>query len=234
MGSHRATRSRRAESVPVARLSRFVGTTLIDPVAFGGGSEQARVGVRVQTVAHGYLGVVEDYVAPNTGAVWSTLTVGLPCCVPAMTVDHRSAEGLPGVPVPGGHAVRAGQPKFDEHYLVAARDPLAAANLLSGGLCDVLLRQPVQRLSFEGSRLLVRTFDGFDASPEVVDWLNWLAAEVLAVTPAFVTRVTAAAGPTVTPQTFPPGLYGPEEPEDTRSDGLGLAALFSFPTRRRA
>ncbi|MEP7021310.1 MAG: hypothetical protein ABI808_11705 [Pseudonocardiales bacterium] len=76
--------------------------------------------------------------------------------------------------------------------------------------------------------------DGFDATPEVVNWLNWLAAEVLAVTPAFVTRVIAAAGPTVTPQTFPPGLYGPEEPEDTRSEGLGLAGRFSFPTCRRA
>jgi hypothetical protein len=238
MGSHRASRLRRGETAaPVARLARFVGTTLTDPVVFGGGAAQARVGLRVQTVAHGYLGVIEGYVAPDDGSVWSTLTVALPCSVPAMTIDHRTAHGLPGVPVVGGHAVRAGQPLFDEHYQVAAQDPDAVANLLTAGLCDVLTSQPVQRLSFEGSRLLVRTFDGFDATPEAVTWLNDLAADVLSATPAFVTRVIAAAGPTVAPQTFPPGLYGPDDPDDIPSDGTrgaGLSGLFTFAVRKRA
>jgi hypothetical protein len=238
MGSHRASRLRRGETAaPLARLARFVGTTLTDPVVFGGGAYQARVGLRVQTVAHGYLGVVEGYVAPDSGTVWSTLTVALPCTVPAMTIDHRSAHGLPGVPFAGGHAVQAGQSNFDEHYQVAAPDPGAVANLLTSGLCGVLLQEPVQRLSFEGSRLLVRTFDGFDATPEVVTWLNDLAGSVLAATPAFVTRLTAAAGPTVSPQTFPPGLYGPDDPDDIPSDGTrgaGLSGRFRFAVRKRA
>jgi hypothetical protein len=237
MGSHRASRSRRGETARVARLARFVGTTLTDPVVFGGGADQARVALRVQTVAHGYLGVVEGYVTPDSGSVWSTLTVALPCSVPAMTIDHRSVHGLPGVPFVGGHPVWAGQPLFDEHYQIAAQDPGAVANLLTEDLCDVLLLQPVQRLSFEGSRLLVRTFDGFDATPEVVAWLNELAAAILAATPAFVTRLTAAAGPTVAPQTFPPGLYGPDDPDDFPADGTrgpGLAGRLTFVPRKRA
>jgi hypothetical protein len=211
-----------------------VGTTLTDPLVFGGGADQARVAVRVQTVAHGYLGVVEGYVEPDSGSVWSTLTVALPCSVPAMTVDNRLAHGLPGVPFAGGHAVSAGRPHFDELYVVVATDPAAVANLFTEGLCDVLLRKPVQRLSFAGSRLLVRTFDGFEATPEVVDWLDYLASDVLAATPAFVTRLTAAAGSAAGPQTFPPGLHGPDEPEGARAEGGARAGRFTFMARRRA
>jgi hypothetical protein len=234
LGSHRAPRSRRGDPAPVARLARFVGTTLTDPWVFGGGALEARVTMRAQTVAHGYLGVVEGYVTPDGSSVWSTLAVALPCSVPAMTIDHRSAHGMPGVPMSGGHAVRAGQPVFDEQYLVAATDPAAAANLLTQSLCDVLVRKPVQRLSFEGSRLLMRTFDGFDATHEVVAWLDYLASDVLAATPAFVTRLTAAAGATVGSQVFPPGLYGPDDPEDVRPEGGGLSGWLTVLTRKRA
>jgi hypothetical protein len=150
-----------------------------------------------------------------------------------MTIDHRSAQGLPGVPVAGGHPVRAGHPEFDEQYLVATADPVVAAALLTADLCDVMLRTPVQRLSFDGPRLVVRTFDGVQASPDVEMWLDGMAGAVLAATPGFIPRVTVDTAAKAAPQVFPPGLYGLDDPDDTRAGRL-LTGWFTFPGRKRA
>ncbi|PZS17589.1 MAG: hypothetical protein DLM57_07980 [Pseudonocardiales bacterium] len=180
--------------------------------------------------------MVEGYLQPDSGTLWSTLTMGLPCPVPVMALDHRSVLGRPGVPLAAAHHVPAGDPAFDERYLITSPDPATAATLLTTRLRDVLIRRPVQRLTFDGPRLLVRTFDGTGATAEAVQWLDEFAAAVLAATPAFVTRVTGAALPAAQPRTFPPGLYGWGEPESDRSDGLrggALAARFAFAGRRR-
>lgn len=220
VGSHRAERSPRAELarigrsarsepvVPIDRLARFAEGILTNPDVFGGGADRARVAVRAQTVAYGYLGVVEGYVHPDTGAVWSTLTVTLPCAVPAVTLEHRSGLGRPGVAAADAELPPLGEPGFDAQYVITSVEPATLATLFTGRLCQVLVERPIQRLTFDDRRLLLRTFDGVHAGLEEIEWLDGLAADVLAATPAFVIRAMGAAAPTAPPQTFPPGLYG--------------------------
>jgi hypothetical protein len=189
------------------RLARFAEGVLTDPSVFGGGSDRARVVSRVQTVAYGYLGVVEGYLHPERRTVWTTLTVSLPCAVPAVVVDHRSALGRPGVPADAWW-MPTGERRFDEEYVVTAADSTTVASLFVQPLCEVLVRRRVQRLGYDGRRLLLRSFDGREADPAEIKWLDELAADVLAATPAFVMRVMGSTAPPPPPQPFPPGLYG--------------------------
>jgi hypothetical protein len=66
-----------------------------------------------------------------------------------------------------------------------------------------LLRRPVQRVSFAGARLMLRSFDGPGGRPELAESLHVLAAETLAATPGFASRLRNAWLP------FPPGICGP-------------------------
>lgn len=213
-GSHRGLRIGRRPAAPDPeesdRLARFSGAPLTDPVTFGGGAEVAVVGRRAQTVAYGYLGVVEDYQNPQNGARWATLWVGLPNPVPALTIDHRAALGRPGVPVDGALPVSTGDAGFDSTYLCSAQDPSAGARLVAPELRAVLLQWTVQRLMFAGTRLLLRTFDGPGATVEVTTWLDAVAGQVLAATPGFSTRVLDPSG-AAPGRPFPPGLNGPNE-----------------------
>jgi hypothetical protein len=210
-GSHRAMRSGRREAAgQFDRLARFSGATLTDPALFGGGSDVASVGLRAQTVAYGYLGVVEEYAHPSTGARWCTLSVTLPNAVPFLGLDHRSALGQPNVPLSGGHFDLIGYPDFDAAYMVTADEPLTVLDLLTPALRSVVLADPVQRLAYTGARLMLRTFNHSAATPELTSWLVSVASAVLAATPGFVSRVMSPdAGPVCMP--FPPGLYGPNE-----------------------
>jgi hypothetical protein len=228
VGSHRAQRPGRGESgrggridtgrfrraprpAPVVStdpLARFAGGTLTDPTIFGGGTDRADVVSRVQTVAYGYLGVVEGYRHPQRETVWSTLTVTLPCLVPTVVIDHRSVLGRPGVAPAGAWCTPVGVASFDEEYVVRAPDSLTVATMITPALCQVLSAHPVQRLTFDRRRLLLRTFDGSEPTPLVIERLDRLAADVLAATPAFVMRAMGSAAPDSPPEPFPPGLYG--------------------------
>lgn len=182
------------------RLARFNGVVTGDARTFGAGAAQAEVRYRAETVAHGYLAVLDSYVDPVTGATWCTLTVTLPARVPTLTIDHRAALGRPGVPACGAHVLLTGGRDFDAAYLVTADDP-AVVSLVSPGVQQVLLGHPVQRLALHGAGLALRTFDGAQPSGEVTAWLERVAAAVLGALPAFVTPMGT--------RTFPPGLYGP-------------------------
>ena len=238
MGNHRASRHERPEGggIVIDRLARFTGGAITDPTTFGGGADRARVGLRAQTVAYGYLAVVDEYEHPDTGAIWSTLTVSLPCPVSPMTIDHAKALGLPGVPFPGAYALHSGDPEFDDLYAITAADPATAVSMITASLCEVLIRRPIQRVAFDRARLLLRTFDGVEATTETIDWLDALACSVLSATPAFVMSAARATLPPV-PRTFPRGLYGLNEPEVIRPRGRAVAALvgrFALAERRRA
>jgi hypothetical protein len=213
-GSHRARTGRRQAASQIERLARFSGATLTDPTVFGGGADVAAVGVRAETVAYGYLAVVEGYTHPASGAHWCTLSVTLPNAVPFLAVDHRSALAQHAVPISDavfdGYTASTGFADFDAEFVVTAQDPLTAGRLLTPELRAVLLQRPAQRLMYSGARLLVRSFDGAEVTAEVTDWLVGVAGAVLAATPAFVSRVlTPDTGPGGRP--FPRGLYGPNE-----------------------
>jgi hypothetical protein len=219
VGSHRAgrssgradsVRSRRTRAEPIVATGPLAraGGVLTDPTSFGGGADRAEVTSRVQTVAYGYLAVMEGYRHPERATVWSTLTVTLPCQVPTIVVDHRSALGRPGVAPGGGWSMPVGERRFDEEYVVTAADSTTVGPLFTGRLCELLVEHTVQRLSFDRRRLLLRTFDGREPTAPVLERLSALAGDVLAVTPAFVVRVMGASEPSGPPTPFPPGLYG--------------------------
>jgi hypothetical protein len=189
---------------PLARA----GGVLTDPTSFGGGADRAEVTSRVQTVAYGYLAVMEGYRHPEHATVWSALTVTLPCPVPAVAVDHRSALGRPGVAPSGGWSAPVGERRFDDEYVVTAADSTTIGTLFTGRLCELLDEHTVQRVSFDRRCLLLRTFDGSEPTASVLERLSGLAGEVLAATPAFVVRVLGASEPSGPPMPFPPGLYG--------------------------
>lgn len=185
-----------------------------DPAEFGAGALQAEVRYRADTVAYGYQAVVSEFCDPYTGVAWCTLAVSLPTSVPTLTIDHRSAVGRAGVPMPGLELAPFGERLFDHMYLVTCgylEDASRMAALVGAPLRDVALRNPVQRLAFSGSELLLRTFDGPRATDEVTEWLERVAGLVLAATPAFGT-LTGENRP------FPPGLY---RPHGTHRSGAG-------------
>ena len=129
--------------------------------------------------------------------------MSLPNPLPTLVADHRSVVGCVDVPPSTGVRVLTGETEFDATYLVTAADEQAARHLLTRELREVLLRRPLQRLSFAGSRLLLRGFDGAGATDEVDEWLHRCAAEVLAATPGFADHVRGEWKP------FPPGICGP-------------------------
>lgn len=238
MGNHRALgRHTRSESGPmVDRLARFTGGAVTDPALFGGGADHAQVSVRAQTVAYGYLAVVDEYEDPDSAAIWSTLTVSLPCPVSPMTIDHNTALGRPGVPFAGAYALHSGDPEFDDLYAITAADPSTAVSMITSNLCEVLIRRPVQRVAFDRARLMLRTFDGVQANAETVDWLDALACTILSSTPGFVMSAARATMPPVA-RTFPRGLYGLNEPEEASPRARAKAALmgrFALVGRGRA
>lgn len=203
------------------RLARFSASTVDDPRMFGGGAASAQVCSRSETVAYGYLAVAEEFADPDSGSTWCTLTVTLPTAVPAgFTVDHRTVLGQPGVPAAGTDLGAFGDALFDRSYAVVGDE--GAAALIGPSLRAAVLQRPAQRLSLTGSTLLLRTFDGVRATDEVVEWLEELAGEVLAATPAFVTSLGQTG-------TFPPGLYG----RNGHSSGTSRAHRLTDLLRRR-
>jgi hypothetical protein len=189
----------------VERLARFSGGTLTHPVMFGGGHAEAAVGFRARSVTYGYPSVLEEFEEPESGVRWCTLAVSLPNGVPTMTIDHRSALGRPDVPAREAWTGPTGDLEFDLAYLVGAESDAVMYQLLTQKLRTVLINRPVQRLSFRGGRLVIRAFDGTEATKELMDWLETLACEVLPVTPGFVSRL---AGDTQL-RPFPRGITGP-------------------------
>jgi hypothetical protein len=172
---------------------------------FGGGFAEAAVGLRARTVTYGYPSVVEEFEDLESGTCWCTLAVSLPNAVASVTADHRSALGSPDVPARDDWTGRTGDLEFDSAYHVSAESEQAMRQLLPQALRTVLLNRPVQRLSFRGTRLMLRAFDGTAATPQLMEWLDLVASEVLPVTPGFVARF----GNDNEVRTFPRGIAGP-------------------------
>jgi hypothetical protein len=205
------------------RLARFTDTTLHDPEAFGGGSDSAHVRTRVAAVAYGYLGVLEEYEQPHLGTTWCTLTLTLPGLAPYVVADHRSVLGRPGVPA-AGTPVATGDAVFDATYAVVSDNPASAAHVLTAPVRQLLVSNPLQRLALSGGSMILRTFDGVDATDTVVGWLSELVEAILSSTPSFVTpRSGHQIGQQGRP--LPPGLNGPDEPESEEPAGSERAGL---------
>jgi hypothetical protein len=185
------------------RLARFNGGVITHPALFGGGYPSAFVVNRRQTVAYGYPAVLEEFEAPESAARWCTLSVSLPNPLPQLVIDHRPALGRADVPPASGVRVSTGGAEFDATYAVTAVDADVAERLVTGELRGVLLHRPLQRISFAGARLMLRSFDCDGLTPELAEWLGIVAAEALAVTPGFASRLRNEWLP------FPPGICGP-------------------------
>ena len=198
------SRSRRFGNGSVERLARFSGGTLTHPMMFGGGFPEAEVGLRVRTVSYGYPGVLEEFEDPETGTRWCTLVLSLPNAVPALCVDHRSALGRPDVPPRDPWQGSTGDLEFDIGYLVSADNEDVMRQLLPQQLRTVLINRPVQRMALRNSQLLLRAFDGTEASPRLLEWLDTVASDVLPVTPGFVSRLSGDGEM----RPFPRGITG--------------------------
>jgi len=185
-----------------ARLARFSGERIDHPELFGGGFESALVGHRAPVTAYGYPAVIEDFESIETPSRWCLLTVSLPNTVPHLVVDHRMAKGRPHVPG-ASFEKETGDVEFDLDFITSVDDPDVMTWLIPVDLRTALLQRPVQRMAFSGARLMLRTFDGLDASADEVRWLCNLATEILCVTPGFI----SAIDPDKQPRPFPKGLY---------------------------
>ena len=198
------------------RLSRSSVSVVNEPLTFGGGSVTASVTNRRETVAYGYLGVVEEFQSGETGTAWSVLTVTLPGWVPYLVLDHRKAIGRPGAPAIGGQQVRIGDPVFDGHFVAVCAEPSVVQRILTPAVRTLLVQFPLQRISLSGRTLLLRTFDENPLSPTVVQGLDLAATEILSTAPSFVMDKRPALGqvaaslPT-SPDPLPEGFYGPEQ-----------------------
>lgn len=168
------------------RLARFTDVTVSDPDTFGGGYASGHVRYRVATVAYGYLAVVEEYENVDENTTWCLLTVSLPGLAPYLVVDHRSVAGRPGVPAEPVER-RTGDSIFDDSYAVGADDDADVARILNSEVRQLLVDRPVQRLLISGGVMVLRTFDGGDASDAVINELTDVVAGVLSSTPSFVT-----------------------------------------------
>jgi hypothetical protein len=194
------------------RLARFTDVTLSDPGTFGGGFATGHVRYRVATVAYGYLAVVEEYENLDHATTWCLLTVSLPGLAPYLVVDHRSAFGRAGVPAEPIER-RTGDGAFDDVYAVGADDAAVVAGILGPDVRRLLVEHPVQRLLISGGVLVLRTFDGADASDAVVNDLTDVVAGVLSSTPSFVTpRSGRDVG--VRGKPLAPGLHGSDDAAD--------------------
>jgi hypothetical protein len=212
-GLRRWMRLRRARTADpgTPALARFVDAETQDWTAFGGGARVARVRRRRDTVTYGYLAVAEEFVDPEGGAPWCTLTVTLPGRVPFLVADNAAAAGRPGVPMEAPHRTPVGDPSFDAAYVVGAAEPDLPERVLSPAARKVLLASPVQRLMLRESELLLRTFDGVTLDEATIERLDTVAARLLASTPSFVQSTLAASGPVRKDDPLPEGLYGPGE-----------------------
>ena len=197
------SRSRRLGG-SVERLARFSGGTLIHPVMFGGGFAEADVTLRARTVTYGYPSTLEEFADTATDVRWCMLAVSLPNSVANLTVDHRTALGRPDVPAVENWSGATGDLEFDMEYVVGAQDE-ASVQLLPQRLRTVLLNRPVQRLQVRGARLVLRAFDGTEASDKLLEWLQATASEVLPALPGFTSRL----GGDGQLRGFPRGITGP-------------------------
>jgi hypothetical protein len=214
-------------------LARFTGSVLTDPAAFAGGADRATIARRRDTVAYGYLSVVDEYVQPDTGARWRVLTTTLSGRVPHLIVDHRSALGRPGIAPPGSLGVPTNDPQFDAAYIVHAESPAIVARVLSPAVRKLLLDLPIQRFALVDKAVSLRTFDASTFSDGVDDRLAALAGSILASTPSFVSTglwpdAAAPSGEWDTP--LPPGRYGKDEltDDDLEREGSGWVTTTLF------
>jgi hypothetical protein len=216
---------------PEPGLARFAGAILDDPAVFGGGADRATATRRRDTVAYGYLGVVEEYARPGSGERWRLLTVTMPGGVPRLVVDHRSALHRPGVPAAGATAVAFDDAGFDEFYLVTADDPVAARRILTPAVRRLLVGTPIQRLELERTMLALRSFDFPAPAADADDRLAGLAEAILRTAPCFVASGAwvGLPGAVVTAEDLPagdtpllPGRYGRLDTEPTDEE-LGHA-----------
>jgi hypothetical protein len=207
----RARRDARTEDPGVPALARFADIETSDPGAFGGGAPAARVRRRKDTVTYGYLAVAEEHADPHSDAAWCTLTVSLPGRVPFLVLDHWQAIGQPNVPQHAPLRPRLKDAAFDSAYVIGVDDPETPARVLIPAARQVLLAEPVQRLSLRGSTMLVRTFDGTRLDDAQTAAMNAFAARFLAATPSFVRTSLAASGPLRRDDPLPEGLYGPDD-----------------------
>jgi hypothetical protein len=212
-------------------LARFAGAVLDDPAAFGGGADRATATRRRDTVAYGYLGVVEEYARPGSGERWRLLTVSMPGGVPRLVVDHRSALHRPGVPALAASSVPLEDPAFDELYLVTADDPVAARRILTPAVRRLLVAGPIQRLELERTTLALRSFDVALPATDADDRLAGLAEAILRTAPCFIASGAwvGLPGAVVTAEDLPagdtpllPGRYGRLDTEPTDEE-LGHA-----------
>lgn len=215
------------------RLARFMDVTISDPSAFGGGSARGHVRTRVSTVAYGYLGAVEEYEDPEQAVTWCLLTLSLPGLAPHLTVDHRKAFGLPGVPA-RQPLIPTGDPVFDAQYGVSADDAQAVAAVLSPELRGLLLDAPVQRLELSGAAMVLRTFDGATLTDELVESVNTMVEGILSSTPSFV-RPRSGRDVGLHDRPLPRGLHGvnEDEPEDEPVAKAGIAGRFGGRSKHR-
>jgi hypothetical protein len=212
------TRRNAAESHRSDRLSRSSVAVVREPLTFGGGSVTASVTNRRETVAYGYLGVVEEFKSGETTGTWSVLNVTLPGWVPYLVLDHRKAIGRPGVPAAGGQQVRTGDAVFDGHFVSISAEPAVVQRILTPAVRTLLVQFPLQRISLSGRTLLLRTFDENPLSATVVQGLNLAATEILSTAPSFVMGKRPALGQVAAslptgPEPVPQGFYGPDQAE---------------------
>ena len=203
-------------------LARFAGPAINDPAVFGGGSAEAISVRRRDTVAYGYLAVVEEYASPDGSLCWRVLTVSLPGRVPTVVVDHRSALGRPGVTpaviVPTGDAA------FDAAYTVLVDDPEIAMRVLAPRVREGLLAMPVQRFELGRSSLRLRSFDAAELPADLDGQLAFSAGTILSGAPSFVVAGAWFGSPGASipvsvlptdPTPLLPGLNGTTDNEPT-------------------
>jgi len=212
----RQEEARRAAAAAVAddgRLSRSNSAAVNDPLTFGAGAMSAEPTNRRETVAYGYLGVVEEYVGLESGTCWSVLSLTLPGWLPYLVIDHRSVMGRAGVPPAAGSAVPTGDRAFDETFVVVASEPAVVARVLTAEVRALLAHFPLQRVSLSGRTMLLRTFDDNKLTDTVVQGLDLAASDFLATAPSFVMEKRPKIGELVaslptSPDPVPRGFYG--------------------------
>jgi hypothetical protein len=212
----RQERTRKAAAAAVAddgRLSRSSSAAVNDPLTFGAGAMTASPTNRRETVAYGYLGVAEEYMAHESGASWSVLSVTLPGWLPYLVIDHRNAMGRAGVPAVAGQQIPTGDPQFDETFVVVSAEPAVVSRVLTAEVRGLLAHFPLQRVSLSGRTMLLRTFDDNKLTDTVMQGLDLAASELLSTAPSFVMEKRPKMGellaslPT-TPGPLPRGFYG--------------------------
>lgn len=209
----RVWRTRRAAVEPpgIPALARSGSVVLSDPLGFGGGAATAELRRRRDTVAYGYLAVVEQFSTPDGAKQWCTLTVNLPGRVPFLSVDRAGAPGPAGAT-----RVTIGDDDFDPAFTVWAAESATVNDVLVPEARRVLRESCLQRLMLRESQLLLRTPDGASPGPVTTADLARTAAAFLASTPSFVSH-DLAGRPILAGRDapLPPGLYGVDEADET-------------------